>query len=850
MQKLVWQNTNSDVIDLTSGNYAITEWEGFANTTLNVQSQQVPFQDGGVFLDALIEQRELSVTLAMNDNGNLEERYRMRRELTHILNPKLGEGYLIYTNDFISKRIKCIPQIPLFETHNSNTSGTPKASLAWTACVPYWEDLEETVVMLDKSVRKRIENEGDIPCQIKIDLTLSNTYNPEIKLVSKNEKIKLNGLFNSNIFIDTNFGEKKVIGEKLNFDKLVSTETRLTQIYYDKTNTTFYAVGESGRIAYNKDGKNWINKTSSSGKTFRDIAYSNKLNLYVAPVARTTGYNAYVEISENAIDWFEQEIPIQMQPQSVIYSEDLEIFVGCGIYTGGIVFTSVDGINWNYQLLNLNYDILYSITYSERLGLFVIVGVGVILTSTDGTNWTQQTNTDTYNLVKVRYFEEKRLFIATGSAGTILTSADGITWTMSESLVDFVINDVCYSENLDMFVAVGQGKYYLYSSDGIIWQKTELLESGNYSTSICYSSYYGMFIVLDKGFNISSDGITWERQKDSIDVLNFSDKYITYIDELKMYIMLCGAKIVRSSDGLNWTNCNTPSVFELKQLIFIKELGKLFAVGYSSILSSTDGINWTKTDLTSGYYYSIAYSSKSNYFVISGSSGTYKSTDGENWTKVANNIFFCILYNNENDTFIAGEYDQKLYSSSDGETWELNYSNTTNHYTIYSLSYSKSARKFIAVGGDTQGVGETHGAGIILISDDGINWGRLDFYVDKCILFVDYVDYYGFFIATGERGLLLTSIDGKTWTSRNNSILWDSFQSVAFSKDLNLFLMAGYNKLLVSSYLTMLENEISKITKDSNMNLNLDLGNNDIMATCTSGNINARITYRQKYIGV
>ena len=105
MQKLVWKNSLGDEIDLTSGNYGITQWDGFSNTSLNIQSQQVPFQDGGIFLDALMEQRELSVTLKVQDNGNLEERYRMRRELIHALNPKLGEGYLIYTNDLISNRI-------------------------------------------------------------------------------------------------------------------------------------------------------------------------------------------------------------------------------------------------------------------------------------------------------------------------------------------------------------------------------------------------------------------------------------------------------------------------------------------------------------------------------------------------------------------------------------------------------------------------------------------------------------------------------------------------------------------------------------------------------------------------
>ena len=92
MQKLVWQNANGDTIDLTSGSYGFTEWEGFSNASLNIQSQQVPFQDGAVFLDALIEPRELSVTLKMQDNYNLELRYQLRRELIHKLNPKLGEG--------------------------------------------------------------------------------------------------------------------------------------------------------------------------------------------------------------------------------------------------------------------------------------------------------------------------------------------------------------------------------------------------------------------------------------------------------------------------------------------------------------------------------------------------------------------------------------------------------------------------------------------------------------------------------------------------------------------------------------------------------------------------------------
>ena len=213
MQKLVWQNANGVELDLTSGNYGITDWEGFSNASLNIQSQQVPFQDGGVFLDALIEQRELSVTLAMQDNNNLETRYQQRRELISALNPKLGEGYLIYTNDYTSKRIKCIPQIPLFENHNSNDTGTPKASLSWTACEPYWEDLEETVVEISTGVQvTTIQNNGDVAIGFEATAFMGGK-----KVLIENQKGKQIELLTDYPFpeldINTNVGKKTITGK-------------------------------------------------------------------------------------------------------------------------------------------------------------------------------------------------------------------------------------------------------------------------------------------------------------------------------------------------------------------------------------------------------------------------------------------------------------------------------------------------------------------------------------------------------------------------------------------------------------------------------------------------------------
>ena len=408
MQKLIWTNSDGESIDLTSGNYGITNWEGFSNTPLNIQSQQVPFQDGGVFLDALLEQRELSVTLAMQDNGNLEDRYRMRRELIHALNPKLGEGYLIYKNDFTSKRIKCVAQVPLFETHNSNDSGTPKATLVWNACDPYWEDLEETSIFLKTGVRKTIENNGEVVSRVKIDFFTNNVVNPQIKNFTENKLIKLNGNFHTSINIDTNSGQKTVTSEELAFS-ISNISTDLYSVTYSEHLGLFVAVGFKGAIITSSNGATWTNQVRGATEDLR----------------------------------------------SIIFSENLGLFVAVG--NSGTIITSSDGITWNIQTSGVSRSLI-SVTYSKNLGLFVAVGeLETIITSSDGITWNVQTSglAKYINLISVTYSESLGLFVAVGNSGTIITSSDGITWNVQTSGVSTNCKSVTYSESLGLFVAVG-----------------------------------------------------------------------------------------------------------------------------------------------------------------------------------------------------------------------------------------------------------------------------------------------------------------------------------------------------------------------------------------------------------
>ena len=333
MQRLIWTNAKGDSINLTSGNFGITNWEGFSNSPLNVQSQQVPFEDGSVFLDGLIENRELSVTLALNDDGDLEKRYRKRRELIKKLNPQLGEGYLIYTNDFISKRIKCIAQIPIPENHNSNDTGTPKFSLSWTACDPYWEDLEETQVYFGIQTHPEIQNNGDVPAQMKIDFFSNEVSDPKLTRENDNTFIKFNGELTENLLINTNIGQKEAVTEKLKYLSAMIGTFFSSVIYSGEPVGKFVAVGESGMILTSPDGVTWT--------------------------AQTSGVDVFFK--------------------SVTYSEPVGKFVAVGEF--GMILTSPDGVTWTAQTSGVN-TVLYSIVYSEKLDKFVITGeLGTILYS-------------------------------------------------------------------------------------------------------------------------------------------------------------------------------------------------------------------------------------------------------------------------------------------------------------------------------------------------------------------------------------------------------------------------------------------------------------------------------------
>ena len=297
MQKLRYVNGNGVEIDLTSGNYGITEISGLSDANLNLQTQQVPNNDGSVYIDSLLDNRIIDITVALNDDNNLEKRYRLRRELISALNPKLGEGYLYYKNDFLEKRIKVIPNPPIIKNKNSNEKGTVKASVSFTACNMYWEDIVETYDTFKLGKRGYIENKGDIACDVDLEIVTNGIKNPRIKNLTNGKQIKLIGDFNRNIHINTNTGNKTVYDEKYRFD-VFGVITGLNSIIYSSELNMFVIVGYNGLILTSSDGINWTSRTSGVTIVLNSIIYSSELNMFV-----TVGNGGIILTSNDGINW-------------------------------------------------------------------------------------------------------------------------------------------------------------------------------------------------------------------------------------------------------------------------------------------------------------------------------------------------------------------------------------------------------------------------------------------------------------------------------------------------------------------------------------------------------------------
>lgn len=846
MQKLIYINSENQEIDLTKAPFGVTSWKGLSEISMEVQSQQVPFEDGSVYLDNLLENRDVSITVAIQDSGNLKLRYELKRFLIHNLNPKLGEGKLIYENNFIKKQLICIPDVPTFNNKNSNDIGTEKALLTFTACNPYWEDIEDTVVDFSLAEQPIIENDGDVDVPVKMDINTSYAKSLKILNLSTKKKIAFSETITDPLTINTGLGQKNITSKELKF----GMDLVLNNIISIASNEDIIvAISEYyGAIIASYDGENWFSLEASA--------------------LTSNGY-----------------------PVKIIYSNDTGLFY---IFTSEKVFSSSDGINWT--IISPSSQIISKDgCYADELNLLCSVGSNRINTSTGNLIWTTITTGDSNTKLNTIIFSKvfHKLIIG-GENGLIMHSDDASNWSTEtpftyniKAIVEskflnkvYIIteSEVYETTDLSTFTSISQHFYSMYSDEigkkliasgpfgwmytsfnGVLWEKQEQRHEVDYFPVITFASAYGLYLAggTTGAISKSNDGITWEVSKctipfnidtnsniriyyliklngiyfcagkryDGTFFLSVSfDKYKTnqaiyefgsYLKTLTYgagkYLAIEATNIRRcriSYDGYFWKNVTIPddSRWEtIQNSIFSKTFQKFYVCG-SNLISSSETADsaesWTST--TSSQTPDMIYLLKedsgklyagANYGVL------YISDDGENWTRkegpdigsASGQYKYMLVHNG----IILMLIDNQVYRSVDeGDTWEKVVDENNN---IATMIYDSLRNIFVVFMADK-----------IKYSSDGITWTteNSDFgtFSSMCEGFEDEGEYYiydiNYYIPNIKIGG--PSKFEKTIFSANRTYLcnYDDITDVGFSSK-GTFIWNGRKYFILRFYLSI-----------------------------------------------
>lgn len=853
MQKLVFRNANGVELNLTTDPFGITEWEGFSADDLNIQSQQVPFQDGAVFLDGLLGERELSVTVAMQDNNNLETRYRLRREMIKALNPKLGEGVLIYTNDFLSKQIHCIPQLPVFENHNSNDSGTPKASCTFTACNPYWEDLEDTEIEIAVDEIAEIENEGDVPAQLKVDFfPIGSVGSPNIENIETGKILKLSGSFTDTLNISTEVGNKKVVSldnSNLTFQNLDFWFKGYFAIYVESLDMHFLAgvfsftnyltilrssncqdfeivymsqtAGEimdglftslSNKIIFvignktitSSDGKVWTESTVSG--TFDCIAQNNSKIIML-------GENGVVATSTNGNTFSYGTVPAltSYNIKQAIWAEDFNKFFAVG---ENCLLSSSDGTSWT--AINTSYN-FKAITYSHEnttlIAFGTLSGTNRIFKSTNGTDWTDSLTSA--NIKVLKWIPQRQMYVALGDA--IYTSTNGTSYEAEQVSIVGQLYYFIYSQKISSFLILGELNTYLSSQ--LKYAIETITYTQNYLTKICYSRITEEFVALTSTnkIAISKNGTDWVESEETV-MANVNR--LKWIEEKNIFVLLGnGGAIKTSEDRVVWTERTSGINVNLYDVEYDSFIESYWIVGAGGTVLKTKDFVVFETVTVSGLSADLKGVAVLNYTI-----GGYVCIVGAGGKIARGSEYF------ENE---------RLYTS-----WQI--TTITGSPNFNSVVYSKITREWVVVGDS----GKIYSCFYQSIFQEA--WVQRTSGTSLKINDVVYNDdtrlYYAL-CGNNEilNGAIVVSEDGRTWEELPG-FSYTTNLGIAFSKE-GKIVVAQYYLLSVSD-LPIEVNEISKVTNDSDIGFNLQVGENKLKLGCTTGNFNARITYRQKYIGV
>ena len=584
--------------------------------------------------------------------------------------------------------------------------------------------------------------------------------------------------------------------------------SRLNAIAYGAS--TYVAVGVNGGIVTSVDTVTWTPVYGGTSNTLNDVCFGD--GKFVA-----VGASGTIIYSTDGSVWNKANTSVFLTLTGITYAGGAIIsFVA--ISNTGSVITSSDAITWTVQSSGVT-DSLNSIAYSETDGVLGVAGNnGIILSSTNAATWTIEPTPTNYNLKSINYTQDQ--WIATGEFCTILISPEdatdwqygfadtfrasannGTLWTLVGDggiiyYIDTVfsatelnattspttnnLNDVIYSSIDNQFVAIGSAGTILTSSDGLAWNTQSSGVSENLN-KIIYDSANGLYVVVGNTGTIltSSDGVTWTEETSGvndnlygIEVWTTTTTYIAVGD---------GGTILTSSNGTSWTarvsgvsnGLNSVTISSTRAVV----VGTEGTILTSDVSMGAIGVTWVaRTGITTEDLHHVNYITYTinavvyqNYYAVGNNATVIGSADGISWFSVtvpSTNHLFNIQYGIDKFWILGNVGYSTIFGIDINNIDSLTYqslaiieNNTTgvNGPTLYSSSYGEGY--YVVVGQyDT-----------IYASEDGQNFiSKIDRTFNIANLstadILDIIYENNQFNAVGNKGLILTSLQGDEWT--------------------------------------------------------------------------------------
>ena len=355
------------------------------------------------------------------------------------------------------------------------------------------------------------------------------------------------------------------------------------------------------------------------------------------------------------------------------------------------------------------------------------------------------------------------------NSSAVLGSVTGENWAVAKlTNAGIGLTDIIYANSIYVMSSTNSATPILRSNDGIVWTTTGIVisESGPQPINIAALSLHSvtrggnLFVSVGEGIVSSIDTYEWTERLEFTGTLANTLYNVVYanVPAFTGFVAVGKGEIFEYSTGLTET------------------------VDTNLIYYSSNGINWTGVEtITPNGFYGVA--SDGTQIVAVGESGViYYSENGANWLGV----------------------NEVTVQSVNGATDQLNVTNTAgfavNDVVRFTDSFSAitagTSYYIVNVVSSTQVQISTSLGGPVLVLTAGSPAFRTRMYAyptTDTLLDIAYGN--GVFIAVGDNGIIRTSSDAITWTTRTSGTT-ENLNGVSY-KGSGEFIVVGNNNTIL-----------------------------------------------------